>query len=58
MRVIVDDDNSCENVNHPTFDDYKLDVTFRSYKQIESSTTDDVMKGEREPNPGTRHSPI
>ena len=34
VRVIVDDDSSCESVNHPMFDDYKLDVTFCSYKQI------------------------
>jgi predicted nucleotidyltransferase len=50
VKVIVDEDNPCENINHPTFDDYKLDVTFRSFKQIKDFTEDEIKKGEREPN--------
>lgn len=50
VKVIVDTDNPCENINHPTIDDYKLDVTFRSFKQIEEFTKDEIKKGEREPN--------
>jgi predicted nucleotidyltransferase len=50
VKVIVDEDNPCENINHPTFDDYKLDITFRSYAQIEQFTEDEIKKAEREPN--------
>jgi predicted nucleotidyltransferase len=50
VKVIVDEDNPCENINHPTFDDYKLDITFRSFKQIRAFTEDEIKKGEREPN--------
>ena len=50
VKVIVNTDNTCENINHPTFDDYKLDITFRSFKQIKAFTEDEIIKGEREPN--------
>jgi hypothetical protein len=50
VKVIVDADNPCENINHPTFADYKLDITFRSLKQIQEFTEDEIKKGEREPN--------
>jgi hypothetical protein len=50
VKVIVDEDNPCENINHPTFDDYKLDITFRSFAQIKQFTEDEIRKGEREPN--------
>jgi hypothetical protein len=50
VKVIVDEDNPCENINHPTFDDYKLDITFRSFPQIKRFTEDEIKKGEREPN--------
>ncbi len=48
--VTVDVDNPCENVNHPAFGDYKLDVTFRSLAQIKDFTEAQIKKGEREPN--------
>lgn len=48
--VTVDQDNPCENINHPAFDDYKLDVTFRSFTQIKEFTEVQIEKGEREPN--------
>jgi hypothetical protein len=50
VKVIVDEDNPCENINHPAFDDYKLDITFRSFPQIKQFTEDEIKKGEREPN--------
>lgn len=50
VKVIVDTNNPCENINHPTFDDYKLDITLRSFKQIKEFTEDEIKKGEREPN--------
>lgn len=50
VKVIVNEDNSCNNINHPSFDDYKLDITFSSYKQLQQFTENDIKKGEREPN--------
>lgn len=50
VKVIVDEDNPCENINHPTFDNYKLDITFRSFSQIKEFVDDELRKGEREPN--------
>jgi predicted nucleotidyltransferase len=50
VKVIVDEDSPCENINHPTFDGYKLDITFSSYKQITKFTETEIEKGEREPN--------
>lgn len=50
VKVIADEDNPCENINHPTFDDYKLDITFRSFSQIQQFTEDEITKAEREPN--------
>lgn len=50
VKVIVDEDSPCDNINHPTFDAYKLDITFRSFKQIEAFTENEIRKAEREPN--------
>jgi hypothetical protein len=50
VKVIVTEDNPCGNINHPTFDDYKLDITFRSFPQIQRFTEEEIRKGEREPN--------
>jgi predicted nucleotidyltransferase len=50
VKVIIDVDSPCDNINHPSFDDYKLDITFRSFKQIKQFTEDEIKKGEREPN--------
>ena len=50
VKVIVDKDNPCENINHPTFDDYKLDITFSSIQQIQTFTENEIKKGDREPN--------
>lgn len=50
VKIIIDEDNPCENINHPTFDDYKLDITFRSFPQIKQFTENEIKKGEREPN--------
>lgn len=48
--VIVKNENDCENINHPTFDDYKLDLTFRSFQQIETLMNDQIKQSQREPN--------
>ena len=50
VMVAINEDNPCENVNHPSFDDYKLDLNFRSYKYIADLTQDQIVKGDREPN--------
>ena len=50
VKVVVDEANSCTNINHPVFDDYKLDLTFRSFEQIKNDTEHDISKGERVPN--------
>lgn len=50
VKVITRQDNPCENINHPSFDDYKLDITFRSFSQIKEFTNDEIAKAEREPN--------
>ena len=48
--VVIDDDNPCHNFNHPTFGDYKLDLNFRSFKQVEELTGNQITQGDREPN--------
>ena len=48
--VVVNKDNSCENVSHPTFDDYKLDISFRSFKQVKKIADEQIEEGDREPN--------
>jgi predicted nucleotidyltransferase len=50
VKVLVDENSPCENINHPMIDNYKLDITFRSFKQIEKFTNNEIEKGEREPN--------
>ncbi len=50
VKVIVDEDNLCENINHPIIDNYKLDITFRSFRQIKEFTENEIKSGDREPN--------
>ncbi len=50
VKVIVDEDNPCSNINHPVIDDYKLDLTFPSFKQLEAFVEEEIRKGDREPN--------
>ena len=47
--VVIDDDNPCQNFNHPTFDDYKLDLNFRSYRQVEELTGSQITTGNASP---------
>lgn len=49
VLVLVDQDNDCKNVNHPTFDNYKLDISFHSFEQIEQMILDQIKQGDREP---------
>lgn len=50
VKVIVYEDNSCSNINHPVIDGYKLDITFISFKQLKAFVDDEIRKGDREPN--------
>lgn len=47
--VEVDKDNDCKEINHPTVNGIKLDITFRSYKQIEKDNVDVADKNKRIP---------
>ncbi len=49
VKVVVDEANSCENINHPIIDGVKLDVTFISLAQLQTSTHAEIEKAERVP---------
>jgi predicted nucleotidyltransferase len=49
VKVIVDQDNPCPNINHPFIDGVKLDLTFTSLSQLEAATQRDVERAERVP---------
>jgi hypothetical protein len=50
LKVIVDSDNDCENINHPYIGGVKVDATFRSMKQIEEFTGAEIREAKRPPN--------
>jgi polymorphic toxin system nucleotidyltransferase-like protein len=54
VKVVVDEDNSCSNINHPVIDGYKLDISFASIGQL-TAHTEGEMKREwgRSPNLAT-----
>src|SRR5258708_3966499 len=47
--VITNKDNDCKEINHPIINGIKLDITFRSFKQIEKDNMEVVEKGKRIP---------
>ena len=47
--VAVDKDNDCKEINHPIIKGLKLDISFRSLKQIEEMDDAVTQKGERIP---------
>src|SRR5579863_6193001 len=47
--VLVDEDNSCSNVNHPIIDGVKLDLTFISFDQLKARTKREMEERERIP---------
>lgn len=49
VHVIVDEDNSCGNINHPIIDGVKLDLSFCSLKQLKERTHSEMEKRERVP---------
>ena len=49
VKVVVDTDNPCTNINHPVTNGVKLDVTFLSMAQLSAFTEQEIKKGERIP---------
>jgi len=49
VKVIVDADNPCTNINHPVIDDVKLDLTFLSLVQLHRDTEREVARAARVP---------
>ena len=49
VKVIVDEDNDCTNVNHPIIGGVKLDITFFSLKQLKVGTEKEIEQRERVP---------
>lgn len=49
VKVVVDEDNDCTNVNHPIIGGVKLDITFISLAQLRVSTSKEIELRERVP---------
>ena len=49
VHVIVDEDNTCTNINHPVIAGVKLDLSFRSLKQLQERTQQEMIRSERVP---------
>lgn len=49
IRVVVNEENPCGNINHPHIAGVKLDITFRSQRQLEQQTEEEVQAGGRAP---------
>lgn len=47
--VLVEDDNPCHNINHPIINNIKLDLSFRSFKQVAEMTEKTIQQRERIP---------
>lgn len=49
IKVIVNQDNYCNNINHPIINGVKLDITFTSINQLRKYTEEEIKKAERIP---------
>jgi len=49
VKVIVDQDNPCDNINHPVIGGVKLDLTFLSLAQLRRDTEREVARATRVP---------
>jgi len=49
IRVVVDGDNPCPNINHPRIGGVKLDITFHSQRQLARQTEQETREGRRAP---------
>jgi hypothetical protein len=49
VRVVVDLENPCRNINHPCIGGVKLDITFLSRRQLEQQIEEETRDGRRPP---------
>jgi predicted nucleotidyltransferase len=49
VKIVVGDDNPCNNINHPIIHSVKLDIAFHSLRQLEEPLDKEIAKGERAP---------
>ncbi len=49
VRVAVDEDNECRNINHPVIGGVKLDITFSSLTQLGAEMEGQIAEGKRPP---------
>ncbi|HEX6478530.1 MAG TPA: nucleotidyltransferase domain-containing protein [Ktedonobacteraceae bacterium] len=49
VKVIVNEDNPCSNINHPVINSIKLDLTFISFDQLRAATNREMELRERIP---------
>ena len=49
VKVAVNEDNLCNNINHPIINGVKLDITFNSLQQLKTFTDNEIEKAERIP---------
>ena len=49
VKVIVNEDNPCSNINHPIINGVKLDLTFISLDQLRAATDREMERRERIP---------
>lgn len=49
VKVIVDEDNPCSNINHPIINGVKLDLTFISFDQLRAAMNREMELRERIP---------
>ena len=48
-KVIVNEENPCSNINHPSIGGVKLDLTFLSLEQLRKHTREEMERAERIP---------
>jgi hypothetical protein len=49
VKVVVNQNNPCPNINHPVIAGIKLDITFGSFAQLQTFTHNELERGERIP---------
>src|SRR5215471_675281 len=49
VKVAINEDNPCNNINHPVINGVKLDITFNSLQQLKTFTDDEMERRERVP---------
>jgi hypothetical protein len=49
VKVAVNKDNLCNNINHPIINGVKLDITFNSLQQLKTFNDNEIEKAERIP---------